>query len=122
MSANDIILLIIIGVASGVLGGMFGVGGGLIVVPALVFIFGMTQHEAQGTSTAFLLLPVGILAFMNYYKEGHIDLKYAGILAASFVIGGYFGSKFAINISGTLLKKIFAVFIILAGIKMFFGK
>ncbi len=122
MSVNDIILLIIIGIASGVLGGMFGVGGGLIVVPALIFVFGMTQHQAQGTSTAFLLLPVGILAFWNYYKAGHIDLRYAGILAASFVIGGYFGSKFAINISGPLLKKIFAVFIILAGVKMFFGK
>ena len=122
MNANDIILLIIIGIASGVLGGMFGVGGGIIVVPALIFVFGMTQHQAQGTSTAFLILPVGILAFWNYYKEGHINLKYAGILAAAFVIGGYFGSKFAINIPATHLKKIFAIFIIIAGVKMLFGK
>lgn len=119
---NEIILLIITGLVAGMLGGMFGVGGGIVVIPALIFIFGMTQHQAQGTSTAFMLLPVGLLAFINYYKAGHINIKYASILAITFFVGSYFGSKLAINISDTSLKKIFSIFIILAGIKMFFGK
>jgi uncharacterized protein len=122
MKMNEIILLIITGLIAGMLGGMFGVGGGIVVIPALIFIFGMTQHQAQGTSTAFMLLPVGMLAFINYYKAGHINIKYATILAITFFIGSYFGSKMAINISETSLKKIFSIFIILAGIKMFFGK
>lgn len=122
MKMNEIILLIITGLIAGMLGGLFGVGGGIVVIPALIFIFGMTQHQAQGTSTAFMLLPVGLLAFINYYKAGHINVKYATILAITFFIGSYFGSKLAINISETSLKKIFSIFIILAGIKMFFGK
>lgn len=122
MKMNEIILLIITGLIAGMLGGMFGVGGGIVVIPALIFIFGMTQHQAQGTSTAFMLLPVGLLAFINYYKAGHINIKYASILAITFFVGSYFGSKFAISISETSLKKIFSIFIILAGIKMFFGK
>jgi uncharacterized membrane protein YfcA len=122
MKMNEIILLIITGLIAGMLGGMFGVGGGIVVIPALIFIFGMTQHQAQGTSTAFMLLPVGLLAFINYYKAGHINIKYALILATTFFIGSYFGSKLAIGISENSLKKIFSIFIILAGIKMFFGK
>jgi len=122
MKMNEILLLILIGILAGIMGGLFGVGGGLIVIPALIFLFGMTQHEAQGTSIAFLLLPVGILAFMNYYKAGHIDIKYALILAVAFVIGGWLGSKIAINISDINLKKIFAVFMILVGIRMLFWK
>jgi uncharacterized membrane protein YfcA len=122
MAINDIIILIVIGLVTGVFGGMFGVGGGIIIIPALVFFFGFTQQQAQGTSTAFMLLPVGLLAFMNYYKAGQINIKYAAILAVTFFIGGYFGSKLAISISDTVLKKIFAAFIVLVGIKMFFGK
>jgi hypothetical protein len=82
----------------------------------------MNQHQAQGTSIAFLLLPVGILAFMNYYREGYINIKFAAVLAVAFVIGGYFGSKLAITLPEVSLKKIFAVFIILVGFKMLFGK
>ncbi len=119
---NEIILLIIIGIIAGVLAGLFGIGGGIVIIPALIYLFGMNQHQAQGTSIAFLLLPVGILAFMNYYKAGHINIKYAAILAATFVIGGYFGSKLAINISDINLKRFFAVFIILVGIRMLFTK
>lgn len=119
---NEIILLIIVGIVAGVLAGLFGIGGGIVVIPALIYIFGMSQHQAQGTSIAFLLLPVGILAFMNYYREGYINIKFAAILAVAFVIGGYFGSKLAITIPEVGLKKIFAVFIILVGFKMLFGK
>jgi len=119
---NEIILLVIIGLISGVAGGMFGIGGGIIVIPALIYFMGMTQHQAQGTSTAFLLLPVGLLAFLNYYKQGQVNIKYAAILAATFFIGGYFGSKLAINISDINLKRAFAVLMILAGIKLLIGK
>lgn len=119
---NDLILLVITGLIAGMFGGMFGIGGGVIVIPALIFVLGMTQHQAQGTSTAFMLLPVGLLAFINYYKAGHINIKYAAILAIAFFVGSYFGSKLAINISDTILKKVFSVFIILIGFKMLFGK
>ncbi len=119
---NDLIILIAIGLITGMMGGMFGVGGGIVVIPSLIFFFGMTQHQAQGTSTAFMLLPVGLLAFINYYKAGHINIKYASILAVTFFIGSFFGSKLAINLSDDILKKIFAIFIILAGIKMLLGK
>lgn len=119
---NEIILLLIVGIVAGLLAGLFGVGGGIIVIPALIYIFGMNQHQAQGTSIAFLLLPVGILAFMNYYRAGYINIKFAAILAATFVIGGYFGSKIALNIPVDNLKRVFAVFMILVGIKMLFSK
>ncbi|MDD2387396.1 MAG: sulfite exporter TauE/SafE family protein [Bacteroidales bacterium] len=119
---NEIILLLIVGVLAGVLAGLFGVGGGIIVIPALIYIFGMTQHQAQGTSIGLLLLPVGILAFMNYYRAGYINVKFVLILAAAFVVGGYFGSKLAINVANINLKRIFAVFVILVGVKMLFGK
>ncbi len=117
---NEIILLIFIGLAAGMLGGLFGVGGGIIVIPALIYLLGMTQHQAQGTSVAFMLLPVGLLAFINYYKNGYINIKYAAILAAAFFVGAFFGSKIAINLSSDTLRKVFAVLVVITGIKLFF--
>lgn len=117
---NEIILLIIIGLAAGMLGGLFGVGGGIIVIPALMYLLGMTQHQAQGTSVAFMLLPVGLLAFINYYKNGYINIKFAAILAVAFFVGAFFGSKIAINLSSDTLRKMFAVLVIITGIKLFF--
>jgi len=122
MNISEIALLIVAGVLAGIAGGLFGVGGGIIVIPMLIYVFGLTQHEAQGTSLAFLLAPIGILAFMNYYKAGHVNIKYAAILAATFVIGSYFGSKWAIKIPSDIMKKVFAVFMIIVGIKMLTGK
>ncbi|MCB0789462.1 MAG: sulfite exporter TauE/SafE family protein, partial [Flavobacteriales bacterium] len=90
MSLTTLLLLVIIGLLAGVLSGFVGVGGGLIIVPALVYIMGLSQHEAQGTSLGVLLLPVGILAVMNYYRSGQLDIRYALIIAAAFVAGGYF--------------------------------
>ncbi|HOZ30143.1 MAG TPA: sulfite exporter TauE/SafE family protein [Bacteroidales bacterium] len=119
---NELIILILVGLLAGVMSGLFGIGGGVVVIPALVFIFGMTQHQAQGTSTALLLLPVGLLAFINYYKAGHINIKYAAIIACAFFIGAFFGSKLAINMSDLTLKRIFAIVMILISIKMFFDK
>jgi len=122
MTLLTIIILIIIGLAAGMLSGIAGVGGGVIIIPALIFLLGMTQFEAQGTSLAMMIPPIGILAAFNYYKDGYINWKYAAILAVFFFIGGYFGSKFALNIPQNIVKKSFAVFIILVGVKMFFGK
>jgi uncharacterized membrane protein YfcA len=95
---NSIIILLIIGVVSGILSGMVGVGGGIVIVPALVFFLGYTQQGAQGTSLAVLLLPVGIMAVINYYKQGTININHALLISAGFVIGGYFGSKLAITL------------------------
>src|SRR5680860_920982 len=91
MSITQLIALIVIGILSGILAGVFGVGGAIIVIPALVFILGLSQHEAQGTSLAFMLPPVGILATWNYWKEGQVNWKIALILSLTFVVGAYFG-------------------------------
>ena len=120
MSILTIILLMLIGLAAGTLSGMVGVGGGIIIVPCLVLVLGYTQKEAQGTSLVVLLLPVGIFAVMNYYKQGQINLPVALIVSLSFLIGGYFGSKLALSWDEEKLKKIFAVTIMLVAIKMLF--
>jgi uncharacterized protein len=111
MSTDAILLLLAIGLAAGILSGMVGVGGGLIVVPALVFFMGFTQHQAQGTSLGLLLLPVGILAVINYYNKGNIDIKVVLIMSLAFVLGGWIGSKIALSLNQETLKKIFAVFL-----------
>ena len=122
MAISDIIILVLIGLSAGFIGGALGVGGGIIIVPALVFIFGMTQHHAQGTSLAVLLFPVGILAVINYYKKGYVNFKFALILIVAFVLGSYFGSLFSISLPESTLKKLFGVLMLIAGLKMIFGK
>ena len=118
MNAETILVLILVGLAAGTLSGLVGVGGGIIVVPALVFFLGFTQHQAQGTSLGLLLLPVGILAVMNYYNKGYIDLKVVGIMCIAFVLGGWLGSKLALTISQETVKKIFAVLLFYTAFKM----
>lgn len=118
MTTQTILLLIIIGVSSGVLSGLVGVGGGIIIVPALVFFLGYSQHEAQGTSLGLLLLPIGILAVINYYKDGFIDIKAVAVMTLAFVIGGWLGSKLAVSISQENLKKIFAVILFYTAFRM----
>lgn len=122
MTITQLVVLLIIGLLSGILAGVFGVGGAILVIPALVFILGLTQHEAQGTSLAFMLPPVGILATWNYWKAGHVNWKFALILSLTFVIGAYFGSQFSINISDKMLRRIFGVLMIVVAIKMIFSK
>lgn len=122
MTTSQLLILLAIGFAAGTLSGIFGVGGGIIIIPALVFILGMSQHNAQGTSMAVLVFPAGILALVHYYKQGHVNLKFALVLIAAFVVGGYVGSLFATQISGTILKRAFGVLILIVGIKMVFGK
>jgi len=123
MATQLIITAILIGLAAGILSGLVGIGGGIIMVPALIFFLSYSQHQAQGTSLAVLTLPVVILATISYYyqckKMGTpIDLKIVGLLAAGFVVGGYFGSKLALVISSEALKKIFAVVLFYTAFKM----
>jgi hypothetical protein len=122
MSITQLLILIVVGVLSGMLAGVFGVGGAIIVIPALVFILGLSQHDAQGTSLAFMLPPVGILATWNYWKAGHVNWKMALILSLTFVVGAYLGSYFSINISDKTLRRMFGVLMLVVAIKMIFSK
>jgi uncharacterized protein len=120
MDMQFILIVTLIGIAAGMLGGLVGVGGGLIIVPGLVYFLGFSQHTAQGTSLGLIMLPVGILGVLHYYKQGHVDFKTVGILAAGFLIGSYFGSKIALNMPQETVKKIFASLMIVIAIKMLF--
>ncbi|MCW3121321.1 MAG: putative permease [Flavipsychrobacter sp.] len=123
MNVTTIVGLLIIGLASGLLSSMVGIGGGTIIVPALVFLLAMSQKTAQGTSLAMLLPPIGVFAVMNYYKAGYVDFKIAGILCVSFILGSYFGSKLALNLDESILKRIFGVFLMIMAVKyLFFSK
>ena len=117
-----ILILVIIGLIAGVFSGILGIGGGLVMVPLLAFALGFNQFQAQGTSLAVLAVPVTFLAAYTYYNEGYVNLKYAGVIAFTFIIGGYLGSKWAITIDQVILKKIFGVLLIVVALKMIFGK
>jgi uncharacterized membrane protein YfcA len=117
-----LLILIVIGIITGVMAGMLGIGGAVIMIPALVYLLGISQQTAQGTSLAVMLPPIGIIAAYNYYKAGQVNLKFALILAAFFLVGSYFGSKLALNLPQHLLKKIFGVLLILVAAKMLFSK
>lgn len=117
---QTLLILILIGMAAGFLGGMVGIGGGVLIVPALVLILGLSQHKAQGISLAMILFPVGILGVINYYKKGYVDFKYAGLLAVGFLVGSYVGSKFSLSLPQETVKKVFAVVMILLALKLLF--
>lgn len=120
MTIQTILILILIGLVSGLLSGLVGIGGGIIIVPALVFFMGLSQKQAQGTSLGILLLPVGILAVLQFYKAGFVDINKVWLVALGFIAGGYFGSKIALSLPQDTVKKIFAIFLILIAIKMLF--
>jgi uncharacterized membrane protein YfcA len=120
MGWQQILLVILIGLAAGTLGGMVGVGGGIIVVPALIFFLGFSQHQASGTSLAMMLPPVGILAVVNYYKKGALDVRIAALLAVGFLAGGYLGSKLSLGMAQETVKKVFAIVMIAMALKMLF--
>jgi hypothetical protein len=111
-----------IGVTAGILAGMVGVGGGIIIVPALLYFFKMDQHTAQGTSLAVLLPPTGLFAFLRYYKTGHVDVGIALVMIVGVLLGGYLGGGWAQEVSGSALRKGFAVFMFVVALKMFFQK
>jgi uncharacterized membrane protein YfcA len=119
MSTQIVLVLLLVGLAAGVLGGLVGIGGGIVIVPALVYFMGYSQKMAQGTSLGILLLPVGILAVWNFYKQGYVDPKAVWLVSAGFVIGGYFGSKIALALPQDTVKKVFACMLIVVALKCF---
>ncbi len=120
MSLTTILLLVIVGLAAGFLSGLIGIGGGVIIVPALVLFLGFSQKAAQGTSLGILLLPVGILAALQYYKQGYINVNYVLVVAVAFIAGGFLGSKIALSMDDAKVKKLFAIILMLIAIKMLF--
>ncbi|MGC9224182.1 MAG: TSUP family transporter [Terracidiphilus sp.] len=115
-------LILLVGAAVGVFSGVVGIGGGILFVPALVWIVGMDQHRAQGTSIGALLAPVGLFAFLEYYRNGNADIRVAALLALGFLVGSYFGAAWAQNIPDVLLRRIFAVTLVIVGARMFFSR
>lgn len=113
---------LLLGLVAGILSGLFGVGGGILLVPALVLIFGLTQHNAQGTTLALMVPPIGLLAAWTYYKQGYVDVKIAALICVGFFFGGLLGAKFATAINATLLKKLFGVALLIAAVKMILSR
>ncbi|WP_315790719.1 TSUP family transporter [Fischerella sp. JS2] len=117
--SNILIQLLIIGLVAGVAGGMFGIGGGAIMVPAMVLLMSMDQKFATGTSIAAQILPIGILAAIVYYRNGNLNIKYAFIIAVGLIVGNLFGALFANQpfVSSELMKKLYGVFLLLIGLR-----
>jgi uncharacterized membrane protein YfcA len=116
------IFYIILGLVAGVCGGMFGIGGGAILIPALVYLFGLTQHQAQGTTLAALVPPIGLLAALRYYYSGNVKLNIAAFICIGFFVGGLLGAQLVQNFSDPLLKKMFGIFMLLVSLQMIFTK
>ncbi len=112
----NLFLYVTIGVFAGAISGLIGIGGGIIIVPCLIYIFGFSQHAAQGTTLAMLIPPIGILAALTYYKQGHVNFPVAGLICVGFVLGGYLGAKVAVGFSEVVLRKVFgACLLVIAG-------
>ncbi len=122
MSVSTFIILIIIGLLAGILSGLVGVGGGILMIPLLIIFLGLTQHQAQGTALFAMLPPIGILAAINYYKEGFVKWEYAIVIAFTFVIGGYLGSKLSLSLPPQMVRSIFGVIMLLGAIKLISSK
>ena len=112
---------LLLGVAAGIFSGLVGIGGGVVIVPVLVFLFGMSQHQAQGTTLALLVPPIGLLAAWTYYRQGYVDLKVAGLICLGFFIGGLLGAKLAVALSNRVLQRIFGAALIAIGCRMLFA-
>ena len=122
MSISTFLVLIFIGLLAGLLSGLVGVGGGILMIPLLIVFLGLTQHEAQGTALFAMLPPIGVLAAMNYYKEGFVKWEYAAVIALAFVVGGYFGSKISLSLSPETVRRVFGVVMLIGAIKLIFSK
>ena len=112
--------LLLIGLLTGSLSGLLGVGGAVLMIPALIILYKFSQHLAQGTALGAMLLPVGILAAIKYYQAGNLNIKYAALIALGFLIGGYFGAIVAQPIPDEVLRKIFGAFLLLIALRMIF--
>jgi uncharacterized membrane protein YfcA len=116
-----LIICLVVGLAAGVMSGLVGIGGGVVIVPALVFLLGLTQQQAQGTTLALLVPPIGILAAWTYYRQGYVDLKVGGIICLGFLLGGLIGARIATDLPDGRLEKIFAIALLLISLKMLFA-
>ena len=117
-----LLLYPLLGLVAGIFSGLVGIGGGIIIVPALVFLFGASQHQAQGTTLALLVPPIGLLAAWTYYKEGYVDLKVAGLICLGFFLGGLLGAKLATSLSSQVLEKLFGAALLLVSLKMLLAR
>ncbi len=122
MTLLTIFGLLMLGLVAGSFSGLIGIGGGVIIVPALILLFGFTHQVAQGTTLALLIPPIGLLAVMDYYKKGFVNLHAAIFICIGFVIGGLMGAKLAVTLPEQTLRRIFAAVIVVIGIRMFFVK
>ena len=113
---------IILGSVAGILSGLIGIGGGIVIIPALVLVFGFSQQMAQGTTLALLVPPIGLLAAIIYYRQGYVDLKAAAFICLGFILGSIVGAKFATGLSGVVLEKTFGVVLLAIAVKMIFFK
>ena len=120
MSISTLSILILIGLSAGLLSGVVGVGGGIVMIPLMMLLLGLDQQQAQGTSLAVMLPPIGVLAAWNYHKAGFVEWKFAMIIAATFIIGGYLGSQWAVKMDTRVLKRIFGAVMLLGGLKLVF--
>ncbi len=121
MPIQTLLILLGIGLSAGALGGILGIGGGLIMIPGLVLLVGLDQHTAIGTSLAVMLPPIGIAAAYNYYKQDAVNLPYALIIAAAFIVGSYFSSKIALVMPELWVRRFFSVVLIAMAVRMFFS-
>ena len=121
MPDTSAVLLIVIGVVAGVLSGIFGIGGGVVIVPALIYLAGFRQHQATGTSLAVLLPPIGIAAAYEYYRHGNVDIRAAGIIAVGVLAGGWLGAVVANRVAGPYLRLAFGLFVVSLGLYLIVG-
>ena len=122
IAMTNVWAFVFLGLIAGALSGLIGIGGGIIIVPALVFLFGFSQHSAQGTTLALLIPPIGILAVWDYYKSGYVNLHAAGFICVGFFLGSFLGAKLADSVNSAVLGKIFGVALLLIAIKMLLAK
>jgi len=118
----NVLISLVIGLFAGSASGVIGIGGGIIIVPALVLFFNLPQHLAQGTTLALMVPPIGLLAAWNYYKSGHVNFKIAAVICVGFIIGSFFSSKFAIKIPEETLRKSFSIILLTVSVYLFFKK
>lgn len=116
------LLLLLVGLAGGCLSGLLGIGGGLIMVPALVMGFGFSQHMAQGTSLALFAVPIGLLAAITYYRHGHVNLPAAGLICLGFLAGSVLGSRLAVMLPELVLRRVFGMFLLVMSVRLIFFK
>jgi uncharacterized protein len=121
MIASTILILLATGLTAGILAGFFGIGGGVIIVPALIYILGYSQHRATGTSLAVLLPPIGLAAVLEYYRHGNVDLRAALVIAAASLVGAWIGAVWANKIPGPILRLLFGLFVVSMGFYLIWG-